>query len=134
MKQKILICISILFLVAMLIQLFTFHEKRQSRTLSYPELLQALEQNKFQKASIHMGYDLADIALATGDCSIQLVDDVSAKELLKLIKRMLDSGVSVEFAPSRRFEWTEFAVNTVALVLLFIVVIYIFVLHQRTPV
>jgi FtsH-like protein len=106
MKQKILICISLLFLVAMLIQLFTFHEQRQSRTLSYPEFLQALEQNKFQKASIHMGYDLADIALATGDCSIQLVDEVST--------------------------WPEFAVNTVALVLLFIVVIYISVLRQRT--
>jgi ATP-dependent Zn protease len=124
-NKKILASIAVLFLVVMCWRLFTASPSRQS-AVPYSVFLQDLDGHKFQKVSIYMGYDLADLQVSSPDSAKQFVNGIPTNGLPALIKRMLDTGVSVEFARARRFEPVEFFLDNLPLVLLFFAVGYIF--------
>jgi hypothetical protein len=76
-------------------------------------------------ATIYFGYDLSEIRAFLLNSSNPIQADVPTQELPKLIKQMMDGGVSVEIAKARRFEPAEFVLNIVpyALMLVFAIVI-----------
>ena len=100
-------------------------------SVSRTGFLQALESGKIQKVTIYMGYTLADIKFVGKDSSSADVTDVPTKDLPNLIKTMIDDGVSVEFAPARKSNWAEFAMNLVNILIIFILVGYIYFIRLR---
>ena len=93
--------------------------------------MQALETGKFQKVTIYMSFDFADLQVVGQDASTQWVDKISTRDLPALIKKMMDAGITVEFGTTRRFEWAEFVLDNIPLVLLIIAVSYILYLRRK---
>jgi ATP-dependent Zn protease len=96
----------------------------------YASFLQALDAGKIQKTSIYMGYTLADLKFVGKDSSSAEVIGVSTKDLPNLIKKMLDDGVSVEFATVRRADSAEMSLDLVPMILLLAAAAYFY--YSRT--
>jgi ATP-dependent Zn protease len=128
--KKIFLSIVLLFLAVMSWRLFTASPYRSS-VIPYSVFLQNLDAHKFQKVSIYMGFDLTSLQATTSDSAKQFVNDVPTDGLPALIKKMLDSGISVEFAKARRFELAEFLFDIVPMLMLFSAVGYIYFLRRK---
>jgi ATP-dependent Zn protease len=105
------------------------HNKQLS--VPYTAFLQALDGGKIQKTSIYMGYTLADLKFIAKDSSEAEVTDVSTKDLPRLIKRMIDDGVSVEFANGRKANTPELFLNLTPILLLLIAAGYFYFVGFR---
>jgi len=93
--------------------------------------VQALDTGKIQKTSIYMGYTFADLKFVGKDSYSAEVTDVSTKDLPNLIKKMLDGGVSVEFANARKADTSEIFLNLTPLLLLLAAVAYFYFVGFR---
>jgi ATP-dependent Zn protease len=105
------------------------HNKQLS--VPYAAFLQALDGGKIQKTSIYMGYTLADLKFVAKDSSEAEVTDVSTKDLPSLIKRMIDDGVSVEFASGRKANTSELLLNLTPILFLLVAVGYFYFVGFR---
>ena len=78
-----------------------------------------------------MGYTLADLKFVGKDSSENEVRDVSTKDLPNLIKKMLDDGVSVEFANARKASASEILLNLTPIFILLVGVAYFYFVGFR---
>jgi ATP-dependent Zn protease len=129
--RRVFFILCLLFLAVMVWRLLTVSRPAQTQ-FSYPAFVQTLDTGKIQKATIFMGFDLADLQLTMRDSSRAFVNGVPTKDLPTVIKRMMDAGVSVEFGRARRFESAEFLFDTVPFALLLVAVVYITYLRRKT--
>jgi hypothetical protein len=128
--KKGLLVISLLFLAVMCWRLLSAPNAKQP-PVSRTGFLQALDSGRIQRVTIYMGYTLADIKFVGKDSSSADVTDIPTKDLPNLIKKMIDDGVSVEFAAARKSDWAEFAMNLVSILINFILVGYIYFIRLR---
>lgn len=128
--KKGLLAISLTLLAVMCWKLLTNPSFKQA-PVSHDAFLQALDNGKIQKITIYMGYTLADIKFVGKDFSSADVTDVPTKDLPNLIKKMIDDGVSVEFAAARKSDWAEFAMSLVDILIIFVLVGYIYFIRLR---
>jgi len=128
--KKGLFVISFLFLAVMCWKLLTGPQDKHPPVL-YSDFLQALDTGKIKQVSIYMGYTDADLKFVRKDFSSAGTSNIGTRELPNLIKKMVDDGVSVEFATARKASPAEFFLNFVPLLLLILVVGYFYFIRSR---
>ena len=122
--------ICLFFLIVICWKLLTASHNQHS-SVPYAAFLQALAADKIQKTSIYMGYTLADLKFVEKDSSEAEVRDVSTKDLPHLIKRMIDDGVSVDFANARKANASEILLNLAPILILFAAIGYFYFVGFR---
>ena len=132
--KRFFIAISLLFFLVICWRLLT-NTSSNPKSVDVPAaaFIQSFESGNVQKVSIYMGYKVADLKFTTKDHSTVDTTTVTTQGLPNLIKKMIDNGVSVEFAQARKADTAEIFMNILPIVMLFLLVAYFYFIRRRKP-
>ena len=125
MKKAISIIAAVFFVLIFLNIGYNLRRSNPASTLSYSAFSKAVDDRGFQKATIIMGDDVADLKLTARDGSNERANAVPKQDLPHLIKQIMNNGGQVEFTEARRFNAAAFVLDIVPMILLIVAVFYI---------